>query len=410
MNLNDFRSNAYKNAAARSDDTEAPRPFTDVNREMTDLFAQSKKLSQQEAMQNPGKKTGKTADVLKAGGLLKVPVAQQGSGGRDSVYRRVAKFLLLIGVDEAAKILPHLTQEQTERIIPEIASIRSVSPSEASAILEEFQGLIQQARESGGIDTAREILEKAYGTTKAEQLLGKAVPYPDGKPFDYLNEADGERVFLLLKDESDAVRALVLSRIDPKKSAEVIDLMDSEDKRKVIFRLAKMQPVSPEVIRRVDHAMHEKSLIQTTEKAEVIDGRSALAEILRKMPERSEDEILGALSEDDPDLGKDLRSRLFTIEDVEHADDRFIQEQLCTMSDDDIAFLIAGKPDLFRSKILHNISTGRGDMILEEEQLHRPMLRKDCERITSQFFSVLRRAYEQGKLVVKGRDEDEYVK
>ena len=44
---------------------------------------------------------------------------------KDSIYRRVAKFLLLIGIDEAAKIIPHLSPEQTEKIIPEIASIRN---------------------------------------------------------------------------------------------------------------------------------------------------------------------------------------------------------------------------------------------------------------------------------------------
>ena len=45
---------------------------------------------------------------------------------------------MLIGVDEAAKILPHLTEEQTEKIIPEIASIRYVEPEEATDILKEL--------------------------------------------------------------------------------------------------------------------------------------------------------------------------------------------------------------------------------------------------------------------------------
>ena len=37
------------------------------------------------------------------------------------------------------------------------------------------------------------------------------------------------------------------------------------------MRLAKMEPVSPDVLRRVDQAMHEKSLNQTVEKAEIVD-------------------------------------------------------------------------------------------------------------------------------------------
>ncbi|MFA6858018.1 MAG: FliG C-terminal domain-containing protein [Treponema sp.] len=436
MNLNDIRANAYKNGARiekSGDDKSKVQPFVSsrehtgndrqtgakngqqtfsgVNREVDDIFRKSKKLSKQ--LNSPDMKADdeltKKTDILKEGGLLKVPVEEGQNGGKDSVYRRVAKFLLIIGVDEAAKVMQHLTEEQTVKIIPEIASIRSVSPDEASAILSEFQGLMQKARDTGGVDTAREMLEKAYGSKKAQELLNNAVQFPEGKPFEYLNDADSERVFFLLKDESTAVQTLVLSRIVPKKAAAVIDQMDTETKRLVIERLAKMQPVSPEVLRRVDQSMHEKSLSMTTEKAEVIDGRSALAEILKRMSPASEDEILSSLSCDDPDLGQDMRSRLFTIEDVEHADDRYLQELLRTMGEKDIAYLIAGKTDTFRAKILHNVSAGRGDTVLEEEQLHKPMLRRDCDDITNKFLGTMRAAYEQGKFKITGRDEDEYV-
>jgi flagellar motor switch protein FliG len=435
MKLDDIRLNAYKNGArsenpgtdkkiqpftpSRVERSREPQPvikgeqklFTGVNRKVDDIFDKSRKLSSQ---LNPGKVkddedlTERTR-VLKEGGLLKVPVEESKNGGRDSVYRRVAKFLLIIGVDEAAKVMQHLTEEQTEKIIPEIASIRSVSSEEASAILSEFQSLMQKARDTGGVETAREMLEKAYGTKKAQQLLNNAVQFPEGKPFEYLNDADNERVYLLLKDESEAVQALVLSRIIPKKAAAVIDQMDVESKRAVIQRLAKMQPVSPEVLRRVDQAMHEKSLSMTTEKAESIDGRSALAEILKRMSPDSEDEILKSLSGEDPDLGQDLRSRLFTIDDIVKADDRYLQELLHTMTERDTAYLIAGKKDSFREKILHNVSTVRRDTILEEEQLHKPMRKRDCDDMTNKFLSAMRVAYEQGKFKITGRNEDEYV-
>jgi flagellar motor switch protein FliG len=423
MNLNDIRANAYKNGARTGDTQPEQSPkksfipqgqeknFAGVNREVDEIFKHSKKLSRQ-LNAAPDKKRDdltEVTDVLKEGGLLKVPT-EEDSGGKESVYRRVAKFLLLIGVDEAAKVMQHLTEEQTEKIIPEIASIRNVSPDEATSILSEFQGLMQQARDSGGVGTAREMLEKAYGSRKAQQILDNAVPYPEGRPFEYLNDADNERVFLLLKDESAAIQALVLSRIAPKKAAAVIDQMDNDAKRSVIQRLAKMQPVSPEVLRRVDQGMHEKALSMTTEKAVTVDGRSALAEILKLMSPASEDGILETLSDEDPELSQDLRSRLFTIEDVEKADDRYLQEYLRTMSDRDAAYLIAGKTDLFRSKILRNVSTGRGDAILEEEQLHKPMLRRDCDEVTNKFLGTLRSAYEQGKFKISGRDENDYIK
>lgn len=342
-------------------------------------------------------------------GLIKVPEAPREADGRENIYRRVAKFLLLIGTDEAAKVISHLTPEQTERIIPEIASIRRVDPAEAEVILAEFKTLLDNARQQGGVTTARTILEKAFGSQRAEELISKAVPFPEGVPFDYLQEMDGQRIFALLRDEPTPVRTLVLSRIKPAVAAEVINQMDSEDKKDTIRRLAKLAPMDPEILRRVDKAMHDKVLLMNTTSADSMDGRGALTEILKRMSPNAEKDILSALSDLDPDLSNDIRDRLFTMDDILMADDRFLQKKLHTMGEGEIALLIAGKPESFRQKILSNVSKTRGDIILEEEELRRPMRRRDCDEVTAQFFSVLRRAWEEGSLIIYGRSDDIYV-
>ena len=328
---------------------------------------------------------------------------------KESVYRRVAKFFVMIGEDEAAKIIPHLSEEQILKIVPEIASIRSISKEEQSVILAEFNGLLKQSREAGGVTTAREMLVKAYGEKRAEEMLQKAVPFGNGKPFDYLSDADNERIFYLLRDESTGVQAIVLSHLEPKKAAAVINLMEAGMKKDVVLHLAKMEPVSPDVIRRIDKSLHEKSLRQTSEKSENIDGRNALAEILKRMNSGTEKEILNHLSEEDPHLGDDLRSRLFTIDDVVNSDDRFIQEKLRNMADAEVVYLIAGKPDNFRHKILDNVSINRKAQILSDEDLLKPLRKTDVDKATNAFVSDLRRAYETGKLRIIGRNDEQYV-
>jgi flagellar motor switch protein FliG len=338
-----------------------------------------------------------------------VPVEEAAPDGSDSVYRRVAKFLLLIGEDEAAKILPHLSETQIEKIIPEIASIRTVSKEEAAVILEEFNGLLNKAREQGGVDTAREMLEKAYGKKRADELLKKAMPLEGKVPFNYLKDADNERVYLLIKDENPGVQSMVLSHLEPKKAAKIINLMTPEEKKEVVMRLAKMEPVSPDILRRVDQAMHEKSLSQTVEKAENIDGRNALAQILKKMDSGTEEDIIKSLSAEDPDLGYDLKKRLFTLDDVIAADDKFVQETLREFSDEELAYLVAAKSDEFRAKIFDNISHARKNEVAAQEDILKPMRRSTCEEITSRFVGILRRAYEEGKLIIKGRNEEAYI-
>ena len=149
MDANKNRLNAYKKVSEITDKKKAPEPLL---------------------------KTVKASPSVKI--VEKSPEKEPYDSKKDSVYRRVAKFLLLIGIDEAAKILPHLTQEQTEKIIPEIASIRSVDSDEAAVILAEFENLLQQSKtKDGGIDTAKSILVKAFGPERAEEMLQKAVPF-----------------------------------------------------------------------------------------------------------------------------------------------------------------------------------------------------------------------------------------
>lgn len=433
MNANDYRLNAYTKVKNILDEEQPQKKaisaapvvrkpvFQKVNRQVGEIlsvaedaktkeeakiaaktgtyFTKKKSMTQEEVKE--------AASKLTSGGLIKVPEQEKKPGEKESIYRRVAKFLVVIGIDEAAKIIPHLTEEQTEKIVPEIASIRSVPQEEAQEVLKEFESLLVKAREEGGLDTARTILTKAYGSEKAEQFIQKAVKYPDGKPFDYLEDANAERIGVLLAGESVAVQALVLSQLEPKKSAQVINGMDNKTKKDVVLRLAKMKPVAPAVLDQINKSLQEKMLMQNTENSENLDGRSVLAQILKKMDPSAEYSILSTLSEQDPDLGADLRKRLFTEEDVLGADDRFLQKKLHDMEDKEIALLLRGKNNDFRWKILRNVSKNRSQAILEEEALRTHVLKSDCEKVTSQFYAELRRAWERGDLFVQGRDDGE---
>src|SRR5574344_1299649 len=89
------------------------------------------------------------SDGKDSAGSGKGPGASSSAGSaqhKDSPYRKVAKFLLLLGVEQAAHVMSRLSKEQTERVVMELASIRSVDPDEATCLLAEFQSLIKEAR------------------------------------------------------------------------------------------------------------------------------------------------------------------------------------------------------------------------------------------------------------------------
>lgn len=377
MKLTDFSINAYKNTENKLYNSNSKKEIDDY--------------------------------AISENALLKVPQKNKSEEKTESVYRRVAKFLTLIGIEEASKILPHLSPAQTEKIIPELASIKKIDSEEAKNILEEFKSLMTLSRENGGVNTAKNILEKAFGSKKADEVLEKAYPFKRGKPFEYLSEANAEKISILLKDESAPVRALVLSHLKPEVAAAFIQKLPDSQKKEVIIRLAKLKEIDPQIVAKVDESIEKKFNSLVVDNSSSIDGKNILSEILKKMDSASEEKLLSQISQTDSELSDELREKLFTIQDIINADDRFIQQKLQNMSDRDIALLIIQKDENFRNKILNNVSQNRKKLILETEENIKPVLSADVQKVTTQFFSYLRRSFEDGILIIKGRNDDIYV-
>ncbi|MGL4982566.1 MAG: flagellar motor switch protein FliG [Treponemataceae bacterium] len=418
-----FFSNDYKNNVANK--KPSAQPSKEPQKKMSPLASQNTQSATQKnetpfIPQNVDKTTmptqldenffKKTTQIIKndtVNNFIKTTTTKKDE--KDSSYRRVAKFLLLIGNDEAAKILPHLPQDQTDKIIAEIATIDRVGEDEALDILAEFESLVKIARESGGLSTARTILKKAFGDEKAEKVISKTLPFSAERPFDYLQEMDEEHIFLLLKDEPETIRALVLSHLPAEKSATFIKKLDKNEQKEVIHRLAKLQKLDTDMVRRVNESIAQKAEKIETTQIYRFDGKNALAEILRKMSPDMESTMLNHLNQVDPSLEQDLRDRLFTLDDIVDVEDDFVQKRLSLLKDEQIALLIAGKKQDFREKMLKNVSKGRATIILEEETARKPIPRKEVDDVTKQFFSIFQNAWEKKELRLLNQADDEWI-
>jgi flagellar motor switch protein FliG len=88
-------------------------------------------------------------------------------GGKEFTGRqKAAIFLVSIGSDISAEIFKHLREDEIETLTFEIARLETIEPDQKDAILTEFSELMM-ANEfitTGGIDYARELLEKSLGS------------------------------------------------------------------------------------------------------------------------------------------------------------------------------------------------------------------------------------------------------
>lgn len=343
-------------------------------------------------------------------GLLKTAVPP---APKEPKTRRVAKFLILIGSEQAAKILAELDRDQVEEVSKEIALIDRIDSAEAGVILAEFRSLFSShgllGSSAGGVETARRILHSAYGAEKGETLLNKSVPGSKENIFGFLEGLPAEQVAFLLKEEKPGTAALILARLPAKVSAEAIGKFPAEYKTEVLLRIARKKEVSPEVLENVAGALRERASLLSGGGADdlEIDGMKTLAAILRQGDYSFGDRLLNELEIEDPEIGFGIKNRLYTLEDVLNAFDRPLAEKLKRMTDKDIAILLKGRSAEFREKILSNVSSGRRSLIIEEGEILGPVSRRDCDEVANRFIAWFRQARAKGALASK--DDEDWV-
>ena len=331
-------------------------------------------------------------------GLLRVEAGTRG-------YRKVAKFLLLLGQDEAAKILRHFTPEEIEGISREITRIRSIDDAEAKGLLKEFRIARKRVHSSkAGPETARAMLVEAFGEARGTQLFRRVVPRSDERPFQFLNDLDPEQIHFLLKYESAPAVSAILPHLNARTSAKVLERLPAELQREVIRRIAKMERVDQEVINRIEGVLKERIRKAGTVVTEEIDGRNALAEILKHMDLSAEEKILDDLAGFDPELSNEVKDRVFTIDIVFKVDPTDLQAVLRDYDDREIATILKAKEPKLVERFMKNLSSRRG-AIIEEEIAHLGKMRKrDVDKSTKEFIDYLIELDDQHKITIHWDD------
>jgi flagellar motor switch protein FliG len=330
---------------------------------------------------------------------------------KDSKYRRVAKFFILIGSEQAAGILAELDPDQVNEISKEIALIKKISPAERDEIFAEFHALFSRpyrfaGSSRGGIETARRILHAAKGPEKGEALLNRAIPESRANAFDFLEDFSAKQIAMLLKNETDQTAALILARLSPKLSAGTLSNLPPQRKTEILKRIAHQGKVFPEVLEQVSAAFKEKVRHVSGGAQDIeIDGMQTLAAILKHGDYNFGDRLINELEADDPQIGKDLKEKFYTLDDVINTVDRPVQDKLKLMTDREIAVLLKGRSTEFTEKILSCVSAGRRKVIREEFEVLGAVPKRDCDLAAKDFLSWFRHARERGQIILYS-DED----
>ncbi|MCD6363211.1 MAG: flagellar motor switch protein FliG, partial [Synergistetes bacterium] len=96
---------------------------------------------------------------------------KEGLSGRE----KAAILLVILGPEISAQVFKHLDEEDVEQLTLEIANLPMIPPEVKNDVIQEFQHLLvaHEFMAKGGVNYAKELLEKAFGPEKAKEILTK---------------------------------------------------------------------------------------------------------------------------------------------------------------------------------------------------------------------------------------------
>lgn len=171
-----------------------------------------------------------------------------------SPTQKAALVLVAVGAENASEVLQNLSEKEVEDISIEIATLKNISADVLSTVMEEYYEMILANKYivQGGIKYAKDVLEKAWGKKKAEDLIKKVEAVTEVSAFYLLQMVDDKQLVNFLQNEHPQTAALILANLKPGQAANVLSELPEENQYEVAYRLATMEKTSPELIQDIE--------------------------------------------------------------------------------------------------------------------------------------------------------------
>ncbi|HPN11284.1 MAG TPA: flagellar motor switch protein FliG [Spirochaetota bacterium] len=325
--------------------------------------------------------------------------------------QKAAIFLVSLGSEVSSEIFKHLREDEIEQLTFEIARLDRIEPEDRDKVLQEFQEMMmaQEFIQNGGIDYARDVLERALGTQKAIDIVNRLTSSLQVRPFDFIRRTDPSHLLNFIQGEHPQTIALILAYLDPQKAAQILGGLSHQIQADVAKRIAQMDRTSPDVLREVERVLERKLSTLASEDFTSAGGIDSIVEVLNNVDRGTEKIIIEALEEEDPELAEEIKKRMFVFEDIVLLDDRSIQKVLREVENQELAKALKGVDAEVQEKIYQNMSKRASALLREDMDFMGPIRLRDVEESQQKIVNIIRKLEESGDIIVARAGEEELV-
>ena len=317
--------------------------------------------------------------------------------------QKAAILMVALGPEGSAQIFKHLREDEIDNLTLEVARLGKVPAEARRQVVADFYEMCiaQEVISEGGIDQARKALEAAFGSDRANEVVGRVIQTLQVLPFDFIKKTDPSQLLSFIQDEHPQTIALILAHLESKQAAAIVSGLPQELRAEVARRIAIMDRTPPEVVREIERVLERKlSGAVVTQSFTAAGGVKSLVEVLNYVDRTTEKTILENLSETSPELADEIKKLMFVFEDITLLDDGSIQKVLREVDSKELGLALKGVGEEVQARIYKNMSERAATMLKEDMEFMGPVRLRNVEEAQQRIVGVIRRLEEAGEIVV----------
>ena len=326
--------------------------------------------------------------------------------------QKAAVLMVTLGDETASNIFKYLEEDEIQSISREIAITKHVQPEVAEEVMEEFHTMTQARSyiSQGGIEYAKKLLIKSVGPEVARKIIDRLVKALESSAgFTSLERANPQQLSKFIQSEHPQTIALILAHLNASQAAELISSLPEALRSDVAMRMASLQEISPEVVRRISLILEQKLEALGSFATEAYGGVRAVAELFNRMDRNTGRAVLEKIETENPQLAASIRDLMFVFDDILLIDDNGIAEILKRADKKTLTIALKGTSEELQNQFFRNMSSRAVELMKEEMEFMGPVKLKDVEKSQHEVVEIVRQLEEEGVISIGGGGGEDYV-
>lgn len=327
---------------------------------------------------------------------------------RDSGIRKAAIFVASLDQSAADLLLDQLPPDCADRVRHAAISIDRIDPEERRRVIDEFRRIgmmIPDASPPGieldgptanrlGTSAASELpdVESAEQDSSPGVVQAEAADASnDAQPFEFLHNAEEEKLAELLEGERPQTVAMVLSQLPPQRAGDVLGRLPSLLQVDVVRRLVDLEHTDADTLREIEQALEARLTRQFAIEPGRRSGADTVARILAACSGRVAGGILDNLAEFDQTLAERLGHKTIKFDDLIQLDEAALSAVVEAVEPEVVQAALLGAPPSLVERILRGMRPDDARQLSHKLSCPEPIRLSDVEEARRQMAALAHR-------------------